>query len=199
MPVAILVSLVTAVVLAAPVLVEAQATREWITESAVSVGRPGANRPSDSFFAGVLLLGDVGLRWVGDSGRSFGVSIASGYDVPNEGFLMGVRPRVGVELSRGSRLEGSVALLGSSAGAGGFGASLAAAYYPRPSGAVVGQVDILPTTIEDFGFVDDPPTQEESTKRDPSMSAGVRLAGRGGLYSWALVGAWGLLALAFIQ
>ena len=74
---------------------EGQATRQWITESTVTFGRPGGSE--DSFVADALALGDLGMRWSWRTGWSLGASAGGGYDVPNEAWLAGARVRLGRE------------------------------------------------------------------------------------------------------
>ena len=175
-----------------PVSAQAQASRHWITETTVTVGRGGPFAPSDDFIAGVVVLGDLGVRWSNPSGIGWGFSAASGYDLPNEAFLLGVRARITREWDRG-RLEGSLGVLASSAGNNGsWGGMVGLAFYPGPWtwGAVVAQFDLLPTYPNaGFGVGDLIPT------RDPAVSVGLRIGERPGLFSWSGAAVVGLLAL----
>jgi hypothetical protein len=175
-----------------------QSRRNWITESTVTFGRGGAFVSNSSFLAGAVGLADVGLRWSSPSGRSLGFSVAAGRDFPNEASLVGVRARAAREWGS-NRLEASLGLFGSSAGVGGIGHSaglggiVGLAYYPARWGALIGQLDLLPTFPDSAGLAQTPvpPT------RKPAASVGVRVAGRAGMVPWLGSGLVALLWLVF--
>jgi len=180
----------------------AQTRIQLITESTATVGRSGAFASNNSFIAGVTAVADAGLRWVRPSGLGFGVSMFAGRDFPNEATLVGLRLRLSHRIGQGT-LEGAVAGVASSAGTGGvghasgLGASLGLAYYPASWGALIVQLDAIPT-YHAVPFPGPEGSTEELTRR-PALSAGIRLAGRTGIVPWLGAGLIGGLSLLFKQ
>ncbi len=170
-----------------------------ITESTATVGRGGAFVSNNSFIAGVAAVADAGLRWVRPSGMGLGVSVLGGRDFPNEATLVGLRLRLSRRLGQGM-LEGAIAGIASSAGPGGLGhadglgASLGLAYYPASWGALIVQLDVLPTYRE--VLLPGPGGSTEELTRRPALSGGVRLSGRAGVLPWLAAGVIGGLWLA---
>jgi hypothetical protein len=184
-----------AALLFAPVRGSAQAEREWITEATVTFGRHGETVTGDPLITRVLALADLGLRWRYTSGRSLGVSLAGGYDVPNEAAVGGVRGRLGLDLGPG-HAEASLGVFASSVSTGSVGAVLGLAYYPVPWGAAVLQLDLLPALEPEVYYDPDDPfgPAARGVEHGPWVSAGLRLGERPGLVTWGVAGVLGILA-----
>ncbi len=195
-------ALLILVLLLTPVATQAQSSRHWITETTLTFGRSGPAYQGPGSDA--VALADLGVRWSYPSGMGLGVSFTGGYDVPNEASLVGGRARVTREWGR-TRLEGFVSVLASSVGDGGLGGSVGFAFYPRSWGALVVQLDLVPT-----GRYNDPCANRASydpfdplcpdldsgePTRDPTLSFGFRASERPALYTWAGSAAFALLAL----
>ena len=172
----------------------AQTRARLITESTATAGRGGAFASNNSFIAGVAAVADLGVRWVRPSGIGFGVSMLGGRDFPNEATLVGLRMRLSRRIGQGM-FEGSIAGIASSAGPGGIGhadglgATLGLAFYPASWGALVVQLDVLPTYRE-VPFSGPGASTEELIRR-PALSGGVRLAGQAGVLPWLGAGVVG--------
>ena len=193
-----------ALLLLTPVVAQAQASRHWIPETTVTFGRSGPAYQGPGSDA--VALADLGLRWSHPSGTGWGLSLTAGYDFPNEASLVGGRVRITREWGR-SRLEGSLAVLASSVGDGGLGGIIGFAFYPRPWGAVVVQLDLVPTGRWDEPCAlrrpDDPfdplcpDFDSGEPAREPTVSFGFRAGERAGVYTWLGSAAVALLALVF--
>ncbi len=185
-----------------PLSAQGQSSQNWITETSLTWGRGGPAYQGPGSDAVALV--DLGRRWSYPPGTGWGVSFAGGYDFPNEASLVGGRVRLTRELAQG-RLEGSLAAVASSVGDGGMGGIVGLAFYPRPWGALVVQLDLVPTAPpENYcshrteydpydplcdGVTDDP-------TRDPTVTFGFKAAEHVGLYTW--MGAAGIGLLAFL-
>jgi hypothetical protein len=203
---ALTLPLAVAAVCALPPLTTAQAqtTRHWITETTVTWGR--GRFAYQGFGTDAVTLADLGLRWSNPAGEGWGLSFVGGYDFPSEAALIGGRARI-TSSSDGKRWEWSVALLVSSLDDGYLGGTLGLAYYPRPWGALVVQLDVMPTRAGETGesvYVYDQygrfAGEDRATggiEREPRLSYGIRLAERPAAASWVTTGVFGLLAVVF--
>lgn len=162
---------------------QAQSTRHWITETTVTWGR--GRFAYQGFGTDAVALADLGLRWSYPSQMGWGLSFAGGYDFPSEASLVGGRARVTRQLGR-RRLEGSLAVLVSSIDAGHLGGIVGAAFYPKPWGAFVLQLDLMPTrppegdawtyVYDQFGQIIGQDRLSPPVERAPTASFGLRLA-----------------------
>jgi len=178
-----------------PLPLAAQTEWSWITETTVTWGRGGFAYQGTGTDA--VATGDLGVRWTKPDGSGWGLSFTSGYDAANEAFLIGGRGRHSRTWSE-HRWEGSLAVLFSSLDQGGVGGIAGVAFYPWTWGALVLQLDAMPTNAQ-IGCVAGQICNGPSTLSggsDVALSYGVRLAERPALASWLAVGAAGLLAWA---
>lgn len=178
-----------------PASVAAQTTRALVTETSVTWGRGGFAYQGTGSDA--VAIADIGFRWTDPSGRGRGLSLATGYDAPNEAFLAGVRGRYS-RIWDPYRWEVSLAVLSSSLDDGGVGGIVGLAFYPRPWGALLVQLDLMPTAPQE-GCRAGETCGEAATLSggsDFALSYGVRIAERPAILSWLVTGVVGLAAWA---
>lgn len=179
-----------------PLSAAGQTSRTWITETSVTWGRGGFAYQGTGSDA--VATADLGWRWTNPSGVGRGLSLAAGYDAANEAFLVGGRARYG-RAWRQHQWEASLALLFSSLDDGAVGGIVGVAFYPEPLGALVLQLDLMPTNAQ-FGCrageaCSGPRTLSGGS--DLAVSYGLRIAERPALVSWLGAGLVGLAAWAF--
>ena len=182
-----------------PALAEAQASRDWITETTLALGH--RRNAYQSFVSDGVAVGDLGVRWSYPTGMGLGISAVSGFEFMNEAFIIGGRARVFRELTIG-RLESSAALLVSSIDKPRpIGGVLGFALYPHRWGAVVVQVDLMPTRpppdAETYPYDDNGELIEgyRSYDRATEVSFGLRATDRAGVVSWIGAGAVAVVAI----
>lgn len=169
---------------------DAQADRRWITETTVTFGRSGPAYQGNLLSTAVA-VGDLGARWDLASGAGWGVSGAGGYDFPNEAVLVGARVRWSRRWGP-RRLEGTVSGFYSSLDQGNLGSTVGVAFYPHPWGAVVAQLEFMPTfPREEWDSPD--------VNHGPALSLGIRASERLGLASWGGAAVLAVVALIFAQ
>jgi hypothetical protein len=182
--------------LSVPLSAAGQSSKTWITETTVTWGRGGF--AYQGIGSDAVATADLGRRWTGPTGVGRGFSLSGGYDAANEAFLIGGRGRYS-RAWRQHLWEASLGLFFSSLDEGAVGGVAGVAFYPAPWGALVLQLDLMPTDAQigcRAGDVCNGP-DTLSGGSDLAVTYGLRIAERPAVLSWLGTGLLGLAALAF--